>query len=337
MENVEKFLESTGMWMPENRAKYDFLLSPDVFPVRKEWEDQLVEFSRTLRNYFYEQASAFPPICKIDVMVDLQGDLKIAEVDGLNKRAFGYAILQRKIAMLFGHSMERFFPGSEDTLLRIVGDKALLVIVPGREKYYQFGFNIFVAALCDLGVDAVWHHEKASLQIIMAADPEKVVLLDCPTTGHVKLDSMLAASGCQVIIPNHEVFSSKDNLAGINHVSVPKTIVVDVVDSKLSLEYPFVLKTLNQSGSKGIFFWDDLPEEIPPGRYIAQEFVEGREFEFSYFDKEGRLRKNGGWQVRLIVTLNLLTSNVIDVDVTAVRGRLVHGQAESIQIAGVKE
>lgn len=338
MRKVVSFLESTGMWLPENRAKYDFLLSPDVFPVRKNWEDQLAEFARTLQSHFLQQVGAFPTLCKVDIMIDRDDNLKVAEVDGLNKRALGYAILQRKIAILFGQNPDRFFPGNEHVLKDILGDKTLFVVVPGREKYYRFGFDILTEALRDLGVKATWGHERTSVKFLQAANQESVVLLDCPKSGHVELDSLLTSGCWEALIPNHQIFSSKENLVGMESHLIPKTLAVDAVGKLPVVPFEkFVLKTTNQSGSKGIFFWDELPQEIPPGRYVVQEIVEGREFGFSYFDKNGNLVATPGWQVRLIVTLDLLRGRVVDVDVTACKGRLVHGMAESIQIAGVRE
>ena len=332
MRNVVLYLESTGMWAQENRVKYDFLLSPDVFPISKYWEDQLARFATTLRKYFTGKVGTFPALCKVDIMVDRNGQLKVAEVDGLNKRALGYAILQRRIAMLFGHDTERFFSGNEHALKRLLAGKTLFVIAPGREKYYRFGFDILIEALRSLEVEAAWGHEKSAVRFLREADPEQTVLLDAPSTGHKECDEQISR-GWKVLIPNQSFFSSKANLVGLESPLVPRTLsgIVNPVPFER-----YVAKHVGRSGCKGVYF-DDETHSMSPGDYIVQELVEAGEFELSHFDKRSQLTKSGGWKVRLIVTLNLVDSQVVDVDVTACKGRLVHGMAESIQIAGVRQ
>lgn len=331
-ERVIQFLESTGMWTQENRAKYDFLLSPDTFPVRKEWEKQLAGFARVLRGYFNEKVGTFPALCKVDVMIDRNGSLKIAEIDGLNKRALGYAILQRKVAVMFGHNAERFFPGNEHTLKRMLGGKALFVVVPGREKYYRFGFNFLIEALRGLGVEATWGHEKATASFLRAANPDRVTLLDAPKTGHRECDGQIAREW-EVLIPNQPFFSSKENLVGFESPLVPRTLPGTI--SPVAFDR-YVTKHVAHSGCKGVFFHDE-EHSLNPQECIIQELVEGSEFEFSHFDQNGQLVRSDGWKIRLIVTLDMVDDHVVDVDVTACKNRLVHGQADSIQIAGVRE
>lgn len=334
---VINWLESTGMWTRDNRAKYDFLLSPEVFPINEAWINQLGEFAETLQDHFTQVTGTYPALCKVDLMVDRNGCLKVAEVDGLNKRALGYAVLERQIAKLCGHSSSKLFGGCEQAIERRLSGQKLYVVVPGREKYYQFGFNILISALRDLGIDAAWGHEKAALRFLQTADPAEVALLDCPETGHAKLDSLLQSKPWRTLIPNHSVFSCKENLVDLRSHLVPKTVVAEVNGSVPSLPFDqFVLKTPDRSGCKGVHFWDELPNELPAGRYVAQAMIHGQEFELAHFDAEGRLVRTSGWQVRLIATLDLAAAEVVDVDVTACRGRLVHGMAESIQIAGVR-
>lgn len=208
MKNVVSFLEFTGMWAPENRAKYDFLLSPEVFPIRKDWEEQLVGFAKILREHFVIKVGGFPALCKVDLMVDQKDNLKIVEVDGLNKRAFGYAILERKIALIFGHEQKKLFPGNEHSLKRMLNGKKLFVVVPGREKYYRFGFDFLVDALRGLGIQAAWGHEKAAVRFLREISLGQVVLLDAPVTGHTECDEQLTR-GWEVLIPNKSFFPRK--------------------------------------------------------------------------------------------------------------------------------
>jgi len=331
MEKVVSFLKSTGMWAPENRAKYDFLLSPETFQIQKHWEDQLARFTETLREHFTKKTSTFPALCKVDVMVDQNGDLKVAEIDGLNKRALGYAILQRRIALMFGHGQEKLFPGNEHSLKQMLDGKQLFIVAPGREKYYRFGFDFLADALRTLGVQVAWGHEKATAHFLREASPEQVVLLDSPTTGHQKCDEQLAR-GWKVLIPNQPFFSSKTNLVGLESPLVPRTLPA-------SLPIPFdqyVTKHTDRSGCKGVYFHDET-HDMNLGECIVQELVEAGEFELSHFDQTGQLVKSPGWNVRLIVTLDMVANQIVDVDVTACKGRLVHGTAESIQIAGARE
>ena len=97
----------------------------------------------------------------------------------------------------------------------------------------------------------------------------------------------------------------------------------------------YVLKHVGRSGCKGIYFHDQ-DQDLNPDECIVQEFVQGQEFEFSYFE-DSTLIMSGGWQVRLITTLDLKEFRVVYIDVTARQYRLVHGAIYSIQIAGVRK
>lgn len=331
---VTELLEHIGMWTPENKSKYEFRLSPDVFVIDGYQISQLEELAKILRKLFETKtAGKFPLFCKVDLMINTNGELRVAEIDGLNKRAFGYAVLERKIAEMFGQNTTQFFSGIEHSLGRI-GSRLLFVVVPGREKYYKYGFNVLTERLREVGIETKWCHEKETFKFLSSNDPSKIVLLDCPKTGHEKLDALLDSRSWETLIPNEPFFSSKANLVGLENPLVPKTLelgsVTDIPFEK------YVIKHIGRSGCKGVYFYDEPGEKVDSSEYIVQEFVSGKEFEFSYFDGT-TLIKSGGWQVRLIATLDLEEFRVIDLDVTACQNRLVHGTADSIQIAGVKK
>jgi hypothetical protein len=330
---AKNFLESTGMWIPENKPKYDFRLSPEVFTITKYQITQLELFAENLRNFFETKTGKFPFFCKIDVMINTNGDLKIAEIDGLNKRAFGYAILERKIAEMFGCDISQYFSGIENSLKQIVGSKKLFLVVPGREKYYKYGFNILIKTLRDIGVDAYWGHEKEAIKFLSENSPDEVILLDCPKTYNLKLDELLQGESWNVLIPNEPFFSSKVNMVDFQNHLIPQTLRLSNLE-KIPFE-KYILKHIDKSGCKGIYFYDQN-QEVTSGEFIVQELVEGKEFQLSYFEGT-TLVKSEGWQVRLIVTLDLIEFKVLDVDVTARQDRLVHGSVDSIQIAGVHE
>lgn len=332
---VTEYLKSVGMWTLENKPKYDFRLSPEVFTVSANQISQLEKFAEKLHNYFQTKTDKFPSFCKIDLMINKNGDLKIAEIDGLNKRAFGYAILERKIAQMFGNQSSRFFSGIENVLKEKLGSKKLFIVVSGREKYYQYGFNILTESLCNIGVEAQWGHEKEAIKLLNSIDPCDVVLLDIPITGHAKLDSLLANTDWDVLIPNEPLFSSKANLVELTDPLVPITLR----GSEPNPFKTFVIKHIGKSGCKGIYFSDDIQkistQEIND-EYIIQEYIAGKEFSFNYFEGTS-LIKSEGWQVRLIATLDLEDFKVVDMDITARQDRLVHGASDSIQIAGVRD
>ncbi len=95
-----------------------------------------------------------PRIVKVDFMEDENGELKIAEIDAMNRRAMGYATLFAAARALTKPELASF-PGIPRSLARELknqGTKEAILLYSERERFYRPEFNVLRSALAAFGV-----------------------------------------------------------------------------------------------------------------------------------------------------------------------------------------
>ena len=141
-EKLLQVMDQSKLWEGSQRSTHGFLLSPDVYHVSDEHQNQLEklcpalneclsgfgrlvaiaqtpEFVRTnayrlintvanvgaplyYRDAQFRRPSCLPVVCKCDLMDATDGTLKIAEIDGINKHGFGYGALVNRLRDAIG-------------------------------------------------------------------------------------------------------------------------------------------------------------------------------------------------------------------------------------------
>jgi hypothetical protein len=151
---------------------------------------------------------------------------KLPEIDGMNKRGFGYAALMRRIldaALPHGS----FLPGVSSALAwqmrHYAQDEALFMIAPGRERYYRPWFAILKEALRNRGVETAIVYERDMLRILKDREGKRGLIrpalpvLDWPFLDHSVLNEGLREGfirgNLHFFLPPKPFFSSKMLLA----------------------------------------------------------------------------------------------------------------------------
>lgn len=255
-ERIEQIVTESGLWDDGRRESHSFLLSPEVLMVSRERLKALDLLAGALRDCLtgmgclmaevsrsteaprgfdwfrnavlantpeqYRHAHLrhpwkVPTVCMVDMLEDEAGRWWIAEIDGTNKRGFGYAVLMHRIAQTIMPDA-LLLPGVATScidVLRSAEVSKLLLIAPAPELYYRPWFTILKRALESDGVEVEVAFERRSL----AALREKTyaVALDWPLTRHRALDSLLeenyARGGLDFLLPPKPFFGSKALLA----------------------------------------------------------------------------------------------------------------------------
>ena len=148
-DNFVSYHKQIGLWnSPENFKRYGYVLSPEVFTLNSKMQSQLTEIGLAVKAFqegakrlarysfdkketgkhtpsmlyrmFREALGGLPfvvsernvPICKVDLMIDTQGNLKIAEIDAYNPRGIAYAMFLREMHNALGNfDGKKLMPG----------------------------------------------------------------------------------------------------------------------------------------------------------------------------------------------------------------------------------
>lgn len=255
-ELIERIVAESGLWDDGRRESHSFILSPEVLMVSQERLKALNLLAGALRDcltgigclmaevsrsteaprgldWFHNAVLAntpeqyrhahlrhpwkVPAVCMVDMLEDGTGRWWIAEIDGTNKRGFGYPTLMGRIARAIMPNAV-FLPGvaasCRDALLSAECSK-LLLIAPSPELFYRPWFRIFKSALERYNMDVEIAFERRSVAAL--GEKTYAVALDWPLTRHSRLDALIeesyARGSLDFLLPPKPFFGSKALLA----------------------------------------------------------------------------------------------------------------------------
>jgi hypothetical protein len=181
---VQNVVRQSGLWDGARADSHSFLLSPSVYTLTQTQKNVLTELGyslhstllglsrmgviayndhfhaggawRLIRNVFssgvpkhYQALQGanplhIPQLLKVDLMVNTDGDFRIAEVDGHNKHGLGYSTLGRRVRNCLEPAGEAL-PGAVATLRQALeksGTHHLKIFYADQERFYLPEFDI---------------------------------------------------------------------------------------------------------------------------------------------------------------------------------------------------
>lgn len=393
-----------GFWdNSEENARYRYVLSPDNFLLDDNYRTQLETIGkdvvifqknmRTIANIAVQNPGdhtsgligtmlkkandGLPqiligdrnvPICKVDIMIDSNDKLQIAEIDAYNPRGTAYMIMMRHLYTTCVAQDKKLFPGIISYFEKYAPEEMMWVFAK-RERYYgnvmKIAGNILkettgkiLKPIASTHINGEIEKNQLILPYGMSWAEElrtKNDLLkqyeDNPQKFFYPLVPWLGTKGLLGVISdptNHE------NLAALKpyfHEDVtnikkhlPEVVLVgkkfkDDVQKFREQNPHVVLKSHVASGMKGVWMPGNqdfekefaLAENNKRSQHILQTFVNQKQFSLKYFDEQGQERKNNNWYVRLIAYI-AHDGTVVDAEITARPSPDVHGAPDCLQI-----
>lgn len=314
-------------------------------------------------------ASRIPQLLKLDLMLDINGNFKIAEIDGHNKHGLGYSTLGKMFR-------EQILPGSNalpgvvKTLSKEIarqGHPSIKFFYADQERFYIPEFEIAKEEFYKNGIECQLFSEyEASEEMLQSG-----LFLDLPFLyREPKLyDTIIRSykSGCvSFIIPPKPFLGSKGVLAILRNDNkdehmeailnafisreslqllrqyIPETLLVgkkgltkDEISDLIELK-DYVLKESISSGMKGTLFsgtsdFNETLDEACSSRmnWVLQEEVQNQKQSFCWYDG-GNMNQSSDWHMR--ITAHYVQRSLADIIVTARRDKAVHGAKDCIQI-----
>lgn len=227
---------------------------------------------------------------RVDFMVDDTGELKIAEIDPMNKHGLGFALLcrnesghgeQQKILSLFSQLLDRY----ED----------LSIIIARKDEFFEKEQTYFARKLSEYTGKAVWIlAEQDSEEIIRRIDNSfhTYCFLDCPVVVSSSLDQKLLDAYIKkpwrFLVPPKHWMANKALMAFIHEPALFEILRAFLGDRDISMlrqHVPptfitkpesdgFVVKKVLSSGAKGVFFNGNAPDK----HVIYQQYVPQKKF-----------------------------------------------------------
>lgn len=407
---VRDVIRQSGIWDGAQAQSHAFLLSPSVYTLSQAQKEELTELGyalhstllglsrmgivayndqlnmgnawRLIRDVFSSgvpkhyralqgmNPTHIPQLLKVDLMVDVEGRFRIAEVDGHNKHGLGYSTLGRRVRNALTPHGEAL-PGAVALLTAALaqsGASSLKIFYADQERFYLPEFEIARQEFEHLGF-------KCEVFSEMEATPEQLqdgVFLDLPFLYQREELRQTLLSGYQerrirFVIPPKPCLGAKGvlalirNDAGNDHLEAilqafipahdlervreytPATFLVGKQGLELSnlawkiSEGRYVLKESISSGMKGTVFSDDpdfsslLDRAMKTNlNWILQQEVINGPQTFDHFTPDGTRHTNNDWFMR--VTVQYIGRTLADVAVTARRDKAVHGAPDCIML-----
>lgn len=370
-------IAESKIWSGAQKDSHAFLLSPSVYQITKAQHQELTDLGFALHDCLlglshiaviaYDQGLNYkgiwstarkifstgvpkiyqsiqgmnvrdiPRLLKVDLMVDQNGNFKIAEIDGHNKHGVGYSTLGKRFRRALYPEADAL-PGVVNLIageVRRLGHSEIKLFYADQERFYVPEFEI--------AKQEFWKHGiKCHVVSEMKADEAFVargLFLDLPFLNHRTdlYETIISAyknGDVKFIIPPKPFLGAKSVLAFLRNDNkddqteailqsfikkrsldlvrryIPETLLVgkqaesfDSAKERMSRKR-YVLKESISSGMKGIFFSDDSDFEAilikassTNMNWILQEEVENRPQTFSWF-------KNGKNDIPEIKTAN---------------------------------
>lgn len=266
-----------------------------------------------------------PKLLKVDLMVDQNGNFKIAEIDGHNKHGLGYSTLGLRFREVL-YPNARAFPGVVKTLaleVKRLGHTEIKLLYADQEQFYVPEFEVAKQEFSKHGVECMVVSEMDTSEEFL----ESGLFLDLPFLYHKDglyktIVSAYKNGEAEFIIPPKPFLGAKGVLALLRNDSgnvhlesilssfikkqslemvrryIPETVLVgklaegiDLAKERVS-QKRFVLKESISSGMKGTVFSDEAGFDSVLARaceanmnWILQEEIVNQPQTFSWFEK----------------------------------------------------
>jgi len=357
-------ISESGIWSGTRKESHAFLLSPSVYQITEAQHQELYKLGFALYDCLlglshiaviaYDQSLNYggmwllarrvfttgvphvyqelqgmnvrhiPKLLKVDLMVDQDGNFKIAEIDGHNKHGLGYSTLGLRFREAL-YPEAKAFPGTVKTLaeeVKRLGHTEIKLLYADQERFYVPEFEVARQEFAKHGINCVVVSEMDTSEAFL----ESGMFLDLPFLYHKKelYETIVSAyknGKVEFIIPPKPFLGAKGVLAllrndgGNEHLEallcsfikkqsldlvrkyIPETLLVgkqaeriDSVKERVSRKR-FVLKESISSGMKGTVFSDDACFDAVLARacatnmnWILQEEVVNQPQTFSWFE-----------------------------------------------------
>jgi hypothetical protein len=359
-------IAESGMWHGSRKASHGFLLSPSVYPLTKAQQEELHRLGLAiydcLRGLSHIAVIAFDPqlnysgawlrarrifstgvpkaylplqgmnvkhipqLLKVDLMVDQEGQFRIAEIDGHNKHGLGYSTLGLRFRKAL-YPDAASLPGTVALLaeeIKRMGHERITLFYADQERFYIPEFQVAQQEFNAHGIEC-------ALLAEMEADEARLktgLYLDLPFLYHRDrlYDGICTAyrnSDAQFIIPPKPFLGAKGVLAFLRNDDqdtgteallrsfireksleevrsvIPETILVGKQGASLPIvqkritQKRFVLKESISSGMKGTVFSDGPDFQATLARayqsnmnWILQEEVVNQPQTFSWYEPD---------------------------------------------------
>lgn len=357
-------ISESGIWSGTRKESHAFLLSPSVYQITEAQNQELRKLGFALYDCLlglshiaviaYDQSLNYegvwllarrvfstgvphvyqelqgmnvrhiPKLLKVDLMVDQDGNFKIAEIDGHNKHGLGYSTLGMRFREAL-YPQAKSFPGTVKTLaeeLKRLGHTEIKLLYADQERFYVPEFEVARQEFSKHGINCVVVSEMDMNEAFL----ESGMFLDLPFLYHKKelcevIVSAYKNGKVEFVIPPKPFLGAKGVLAllrndGRNeHLEallcsfirkqslelvrkyIPKTLFVgkqtekiDSLKERVSRKR-FVLKESISSGMKGTVFSDEACFASVLARacatnmnWILQEEVVNQPQTFSWFE-----------------------------------------------------
>ncbi len=396
---LEDYLTSTGYWAGINRTRQGYTLSPMAYVVSKRQQEHLAQLGRSIYaavdslnsrirsmagRHLDHQTAAFrrlalsgvrglmgpdeacsriPPVMKVDLVQDIGGLYRAAEVDVYNPRGYAY------MALLEGYVPEEFkahrYAGMNGLvkLLRAEGyvdEDELILLRSEFERFYDPSFRVLCDAFrtqgianCRVATEGEFaEYLKAGVLYVDGSwifnIPES--LFEHPQVA-LELMDRYKKGKLRTFYPPKSYLGSKGFLPFLReHGAAPFIPKAALVTKKLDPrangmgDVKTVLKGTMSSGHKKVIFSDLHPDRFeetyaqarrhPTAQWVLQEQVAQQAQRVSVFSDTGEL-VSGDYYLRL--TAYITRDEIIDVEVTGLPRPLVSGAPDCIQIPCIRE
>ena len=410
---MDGVIEDSNIWLNDRKRTHAFLLSPDVYHITKMQHDELNKLGSALhdcllglshmatiaydtdlnysgawslvrkvfstgvlkvyRDFQGMGVKDIPKLLKVDLMIDQDGNYKIAEIDGHNKHGIGYSTLGLRFREVL-HSDKKSLPGVVRLLAEEIkkqGFNKIKILHSNRERFYipelqivkqefiKFNIDCFIISEMELSsshlqdglfLDLPFLYERAFLysEIIDSYKNGKIKFI-------IPLKPFFGSKGVLALLKNStkdfylesilQSFIKASSLAFVRKY-IPETFLIGKEAMKIiSVEKiisgkRYVLKEAISSGMKGVYFSDEInfkeTLEIACNakmNWVLQEEVLNQPQTFSFFDNGASLCSAKDWFMR--ITTHYVNRNLADIIITARRDRAVHGAKDCLQIGTV--
>ena len=412
---LKAVIDESGIWNGARKETHSFLLSPSVYEVTESSRQELSNLGHALYdcllglshiaviaydsnlNYggawtlarrvfstgvpkIYQELQGInvkhvPKLLKVDLMVDQNGNFKIAEIDGHNKHGLGYSTLGLRFREAL-YPKAKGFPGAVKILveeIKRLGHTELKLFYAEQEQFYVPEFEIAKQEFYKHGIDCRIVSEIKADEAFVGEG----LFLDLPFLYHKTslYETIIPAyknGQVEFIIPPKPFLGAKGVLALLRNDGgndqleaillsfikkpsldlvrqyIPETLLVgrqaesfESAKERVSGK-KYVLKESISSGMKGTVFSNSSDfEKVLSGacksnmNWILQEEIENQAQTFSWFENENDSRPKTAEGWFMRVTTQYVNRQLADIIITARRDKAVHGAKDCIQIGTI--
>ena len=270
-------------------------------------------------------------LTRVDFMVDQNGELKIAEIDPINKHGIGFALLCRNES---GHEERQKILSLLSELFD--GYKSLAIIISERDNFFRLEQEYFAKKLGEYSGKPIHileeRMEERIPQITKRIEDPDCCFLDCPVLGDKDLNQRLldvfANTPKRFLVPPKHWMGNKAIMAFLYEPELLMILRAFLNDEDIRMlqkyipltlttnpkSKGFVVKKVLSSGAKGVFFGETRPTR----NVIYQEYVSQKKF----------LLENKEQYIRLAA--HFVGVKLAELTVTSSSQVPVHGNSESV-------